>query len=273
MTLPMQVQLDIKQVSYSVRDQEKILADFSVQLGKGCFAGIIGPNGSGKTTLLRCVYGALKPKSGTIFLNTRDIRQMKPMELARSMAAVLQESPSDFDFTVEEMVMMGRHPHKKGLALKNLHDRELVQQALNRVGLADFQHRRFSSLSGGEKQRVRLARALVQEADLLILDEPTNHLDIRYAIEILSLVQSLGITVLAVLHDLNLAAAYCDVLYLVAQGKVVAYGKPEDILTPQRIQAVFGVGAFVAIHPLTHKPVITFFPASQTPFEEPNHAF
>jgi iron complex transport system ATP-binding protein len=268
MTFPMQVQLDVNQVSYGVREQEKILADLSLQLGKGCFAGIIGPNGSGKTTLLRCIYGALKPHSGTVTLNGRDVQQMKSLELARCMAAVLQESPSDFDFTVAELVMMGRHPHKGNFSIDTQHDRNLVQQALCKVDMEAFQHRRFSGLSGGEKQRVRLARALVQEPDLLILDEPTNHLDIRYAIEILSLVQSLGITVLAVLHDLNLAAAYCDLLYMVAQGKVVASGTAQDILTPKRIQAVFGVGAFVEIHPFTRKPMISFFPAPQTCTED-----
>lgn len=253
--------LNVQNVSWDVEAQ-RIIHDISLNVQSNEFVGLLGPNGSGKSTLLRCIYRSLKPSTGTIHLNERDLLTVPAKEAAQKMAVVLQESPIQFDFTVREMVMMGRTPHKKLLDADTSEDWQLVENALIQVNMLSFADRSFSTLSGGEKQRVLIARALAQQAQFLVLDEPTNHLDIRYQLEILDLVSSLGVTTLAALHDLNLAAIYCDRLYVLKAGEVVAEGTPSDILTSELIAEVYGVSAEVALHPLTGKLNITYLPAS-----------
>jgi iron complex transport system ATP-binding protein len=226
-----------------------IVHSVSLSAGSGEVVGIVGPNGSGKSTTLRCVYRALKPSGGAVLLDGRDLVSVPLRESARSMAALTQDSQVEFDFTVAEVVAMGRLPHKGAFDRDTARDAALVSSALDRVDVAGLASRSFLTLSGGERQRVLIARALVQEPEVLVLDEPTNHLDIRHQLDVLALVRGVGVTVLTVLHDLNLAAAYCDRIHVLDGGRVVAGGKPADVLTPSLVLAVFGVRAHVVPHP------------------------
>jgi iron complex transport system ATP-binding protein len=248
-----------KDVSWSV-EKRAILTSLELDVRQGELAGVIGPNGSGKSSFLRTVYRVLRPDTGLITLDGDDVWKLSTRAAARRTAAVLQETPGDFDFTAEEMVFMGRTPHKGPLERETAEDHRIVSESLARVGMTEFAHRAFSTLSGGEKQRVLIARAIAQQARFMILDEPTNHLDIRYQLEILELVKSLGVTTLAALHDLNLAAAYCDRLFAIESGRVVHSGPPEDVLTPHLLREIFGVGAHVQPDPHTGRPHLTFFP-------------
>ena len=251
--------LQAENVSWSVAAKQ-IVDAVSLVVDEGEFVGLIGPNGSGKSSLLRTIYRILQPDSGVIELGGTNVWDVTPSEVARQMAVVMQESTGDFDFSVREIVMMGRSPHKGMFDRETVWDIQLVDDALDQVGIIDFAQRSFLTLSGGEKQRVRIARALVQQAKFLVLDEPTNHLDIHYQLEILELVKSLGTTTIAALHELNLAALYCDRLYVLKQGQLVASGTPEAVLHPDLIRDVYGVWSEVSLHSLTGKLTITFFP-------------
>ena len=238
----------------------RILDGIDLKILPGEFVGLIGPNGSGKSTLLRSIYRVIHPQAGLITLNKKDVWKMSPREIARQEAVVLQERPSDFDFTVFDMVMMGRSPHKNLFDQDSEHDYRIVTEALEEVGLQQFANRTFHTLSGGEKQRTLLARALAQQAKFLVLDEPTNHLDIRHQLDILKLVKRQGITTIAALHDLNLAALYCSRIYVLKQGKIVTSGSPYDILSSELIQDVYGVKAEVNVHFRTNTVHVIFFP-------------
>lgn len=244
-------------------DGQPIVRGVDLDVPDGAFVGLVGPNGSGKTSLLRCVYRVLTPDAGLVTVGGDDVRRMAARELARRMAVVPQDAPTEFAFTVAEMVAMGRSPHKGPLELDGEGDRAIVLDALARVGLAEHAERSVLTLSGGERQRVVVARSLAQHVRVLILDEPTNHLDVRYQFEVLELVRDLGVTVVAALHDLNLAAAYCDRIYLLQAGAVVAAGTPEEVLVAERLEAVFGVGALVEPHPVTGRPRISFYAGSR----------
>ncbi|MFF2080379.1 ABC transporter ATP-binding protein [Kitasatospora sp. NPDC058162] len=214
--------------------------------------GLIGPNGSGKSTLLRCVYRVLRPAGGTVRLDGDDLHALTARDAARRVAALTQEHPAEFEFTVAEVVAMGRLPHRRGLGgSPTAEDRERCAAALDRVRAGHLAERAFPSLSGGEKQRVLIARALVQEPRLLVLDEPTNHLDIAHQLEVLALAREAGPTVLTALHDLNLAAGHCDRLYVLAAGRIVASGEPGEVLRPELLAEVFGVRATPVRHPGT----------------------
>ncbi|RFU82398.1 ABC transporter ATP-binding protein [Streptomyces triticagri] len=245
----------------SYRTAGRTLVDaVSLQAAPGETVGLVGPNGSGKTTLLRCIYGTLTPTGGRALLDGDDLHAIGAKRRARRLATVPQETPAGFELTVREIVAMGRAPHKSFWAADTAEDDRIVDAALSRVGAGELATRRFAGLSGGERQRVLVARALVQEPALLVLDEPTNHLDIRYQLEILGLVRSLGTTNLLALHDLNLAAYYCDRLYVLEQGRAVASGPPAEVLTPELLAEVYGVHAEVAEHPATGAPTITYLP-------------
>ncbi|MGE7113513.1 heme ABC transporter ATP-binding protein [Lysinibacillus sp. NPDC047702] len=249
--------LEAKQVSYSIHDQ-RILHEVSIQIREKQFVGLIGPNGSGKSTLLKNMYRLLKPENGTVLLNEQDIFKQSSKTIARNLAVVSQETPVLFDFTVHDLVSMGRTPHKKLLELDQERDFQIVKDALNQTGIAHLEKRSFSSLSGGEKKRVMVARALAQQAQILILDEPTNHLDIQHQLQLMDLIQTLHLTVVAALHDLNIAAMYCDQIYVLQKGQIVCSGTPEEVLTPTLLQDVFGVYADIQTHPLTGKPYLTY---------------
>ena len=202
-----------------------------------------GPNGSGKSTLLKNVYKVLKPQEGKIMFMNRDLLTMSNREMAQQLAVVIQEQEASFDFTVEEVVMMGRHAKKKMMESENEADREIVHQTLRATGLYEIREQSFITLSGGEKQRAFIARALVQDTPCLLLDEPTNHLDIKYQLELMNLVKAQKKTVVAVIHDLNIASMYCDRLYALKEGKIVASGTPKQVLTPEFIKEVYEVEA------------------------------
>lgn len=228
-----------------------IVNDISLRVKEGQFVGLIGPNGCGKSTLLKSIYKVIKPKQGKVYLNGMDLLNTDPKTVSRMMGVVGQFNEISFDFTVQEMVLMGRTPHKKFLEGDTEDDYEIVQRALDQVSLSGYETRSYSSLSGGEKQRVILARALAQQPTFLVMDEPTNHLDIKYQLQILSVVKKLPVGTLAALHNLELAADYCDYLYMVKQGSVVACGTPIEVLTKKRISDVYDVKCEVYTNPIT----------------------
>ncbi len=234
--------LQVENLSFKIKEK-KILVQAGFQVHEGEFVGIIGPNGSGKSTLLKNVYKVLKPQEGKIMFMNRDLLTMSNREMAQQLAVVIQEQEASFDFTVEEVVMMGRHAKKKMMESENEADREIVHQTLQATGLYEIREQSFITLSGGEKQRAFIARALVQDTPCLLLDEPTNHLDIKYQLELMNLVKAQKKTVVAVIHDLNIASMYCDRLYALKEGKIVASGTPKQVLTPEFIKEVYEVEA------------------------------
>ncbi|MGW6915162.1 ABC transporter ATP-binding protein [Kitasatospora sp. NPDC054939] len=242
--------VDIEGLSVGVAGTT-LVHDLTLKAPAGRVVGLVGPNGSGKSTLLRCVYRALRPSAGAVRLDGADLHALAPREAARRVAALPQEHSAEFDFTVAEVVGMGRLPHRGGIAGPSAADRDACSGALARVGAAHLAGRGFLSLSGGEKQRVLIARALVQEPRVLVLDEPTNHLDIAHQLEVLALVRAAGPTVLTALHDLNLAAGHCDLLYVIEAGRIVASGPPAEVLRPALLAEVFGVRAHPVAHPVT----------------------
>lgn len=226
-------------------DGHDILTDVAFGIEQGTWIGLLGPNGSGKTTLLRAI-GAHIPFEGTICLEGRPVEVWSARERARRLAYVRQTPTLTFDFTVEELVLLGRAPHRGWLQSYGSDDRARVREALTKVDLDGFASRSVLSLSGGEMQRVFLAQALVQEADLLLLDEPTSHLDVHYQFAFMEQVKDLvqgGRTLLSVFHDLELAARYADRLLLLRQGQLVSDGSPGSVLTPECIADVFGMHA------------------------------
>lgn len=234
------------------------LRDTSLHVAPGEFVGLIGPNGSGKTSLLRCAYRFSEPLQGEVLLDEDNLWEQAPRWCAQRIAVVLQEFPDAFGLTVDEVVAMGRTPHKGMFDGDTRQDLQIISEALACVGLQGFEDHAFATLSGGEKQRVILARALTQQPQLLILDEPTNHLDPRYQLELLQLVRHLKIGTLASIHDLNLAAAFCDRLYVMDGGEIVASGTPTEVLTAELLREVFGVEALVDRHPTSGYPRITW---------------
>lgn len=254
------MRLEIKNLSYSYSGCDAV-NDVNISVGRGEFVGIIGPNGSGKSTVLKNVYRALVPDKGEILLDGQNLLKMSRKKSAVKLAAVGQENDVPFDFTVSEIVAMGRSPHKRLFEADNENDRNIVRRALENVGMEHTADRNFQSLSGGEKQRVLLARAVAQECDFLVLDEPTNHLDISCQIQIFDFIKRLNVTVLSAVHDLNMAALYCDRIYVLKDGGVVIDGTPEQVLTSENIYDVFRVGAKAERHPLTGRLNIAFLPS------------
>jgi iron complex transport system ATP-binding protein len=223
-------------------DRDAVIDAVDVAASRGEVVGLIGPNGSGKTTLLKTLYGALRPQAGLVAVDNASLAELGPRAVARKIAVVVQESMSDLPFTVTDIVMLGRTPHLGSLQRYSARDRRAVAEAVGRVGVGHLAERIFAGLSGGEKQRVLIAKALAQEASHILLDEPTNHLDVHYQHEILHLVGGLEVTTVVVLHDLNLASRYCDRLVLLDGGRVVAGGTPDAVLVPEIIGPVYGIG-------------------------------
>ncbi|MFI2378721.1 ABC transporter ATP-binding protein [Streptomyces sp. NPDC018964] len=241
-----------------VTDGRSLVRELSLEVPDGQVVGLVGPNGSGKSTALRCVYRALRPSSGTVRVGEQDLTRLPMRHSARTIAAMTQDGGVDFDFTVEEVVALGRAPHLRGNQALSGRERELCERAMEQLDIGHLAHRGVLTLSGGERQRVLLARALVQEPEILVLDEPTNHLDVRHQVALLSLLRGSGLTVLVVLHDLNLAAAACDRLGVLSQGRLVASGVPADVLTTDLVADVFGVRASIVPHPLTGDPQLLY---------------
>ena len=242
----MNIQTDTIQVSFG---SKTILHDISLAIQDKEFVGIIGPNGSGKSTFLKCLYRVLQPNGGKIFFDGTEMSSLSHRDTALKMAVVAQHSTVNFDFSVLEMVLMGRSPYKGLLDRDQLDDYEIARHALAQVGLSDFESRNFNTLSGGEQQRVILARALAQRTECLVLDEPTNHLDIKYQLELMTIVKRLDATVVSAIHDLNLAAIYCDRIIALKDGHIVCSGTPQEVLTEEMIRHIYGVSATVQTLP------------------------
>ena len=232
------------EIHYAAGSRE-ILRGVDFQVTEGEFVGLIGPNGSGKSTFLKNLYKVLRPQRGAITLCGEDLLSMSNREMAQRMAVMVQEQEAAFDFTVEEVVMMGRQARKRLLETDSREDWALVGEILDLTGLSPLRKQGFITLSGGEKQRVLIARALAQQTALLVLDEPTNHLDIKYQLELMDIVKSLDRTVISAIHDLNIAAMYCDRLYAVKGGEIVGCGRPQEVLTEDFIRRVYEVEAKV----------------------------
>ena len=226
---------------YKSYGKKEVLIDLNVSIPKGKIIGLLGPNGSGKSTLLKCIYRILKPNNGCIMLGEEDISKMSVKESAKKLAVVAQHNYYNFDFSVGEVVLMGRSPHKKSLEPDNSEDYDIVNESLEKVGMLGFKNRSFSTLSGGEQQRVILARALAQQTPCLILDEPTNHLDIKYQLSLLNIVKSLNLTIISAIHDLNIASMYCDRLFVMKNGRIVGMGTPQEVLTKEFIKEIYDI--------------------------------
>lgn len=253
--------LRVESLSYATAG--RLLVDrVDLTAAPGETVGLVGPNGSGKTTLLRCVYGTLTPTAGRALLDGADLHTLTPKARARRIAAVPQDSSTEFELTVRDVVAMGRSPHRRFWETDTAADTALTDAALEHVGITGLAHRAFPSLSGGERQRALVARALVQQPALLVLDEPTNHLDIRYQLDLLTLISRSGTTNLLALHDLNLAAHYCDRIYVLQAGRIIAAGTPHEVLTPALLATVYGVKADVSTHPVTGAPLVVYLPPS-----------
>lgn len=236
--------IDTRSISFSWGNED-ILHDISLKAEEGAFIGLIGPNGSGKSTFLKCVYRVLNQKNGIIYVNGKETKKMSYKETARLIGVVAQHNSYGFNFLVSDIVLMGRSPHKSFLQSENADDYRIMKHALAEVGLQNFEKRPFASLSGGEQQRVILARALAQETPILVLDEPTNHLDIKFQLQLLGTVKRQCKTVLAAFHDLNIAAMYSDRIYVMHKGKIFASGSPKEVLTHELIRQVYDVDARV----------------------------
>ena len=264
-TMPSQLQ--IHQLQWQINNKA-IINNISFNVSKGEVIGIIGPNGAGKTSLLRCIARQQNSNkssvlSGSIYLNNKVITVYSAKELAQHFANVTQKTADIFALTVIDIVKMGLLPFKGLFAVDNDHDKQQIKQALNKVGLSNTEAIRYSQLSGGEQQRVLIARALVQKAQILILDEPTNHLDVYYQHQVLNLVNQLKITVIMTVHDLNLASLYCQRLLLLDQGKLIADGTPKQVLTQAQLSHVFKLPCSVLPGDDLHKPRIFFSLAPQ----------
>ncbi|MFC2500291.1 MAG: ABC transporter ATP-binding protein [Selenomonas noxia] len=224
---------------------KEILHGITVNLPADHFVALLGPNGCGKSTLLKHLYRVHRVQEGAVAMDDTPIDAIPLRAAAQEIGVMGQFHAVDFDFSVEEIVLMGRAPYKESFEEDTAADFALVRTALERVGMADAAQRSFNELSGGEQQRVMLARCLVQEPQLLILDEPTNHLDIKYQLHILELVKGLGIGVIAALHDLNLAAMYADLLVVMKEGRIDRIGTPQEIITVDMLAHIYGVRANV----------------------------
>lgn len=253
--------IEAKEVYYTYpcgHGLEKI--DLKVKPGE--FIGIIGPNGSGKSTFLKNVYRELKPSQGAIWLHGKELKDYAYKDSALEMAVLGQEQDFTYAYTVQEMIEMGRYPHQKRFRKED--PSKIIEQAVRISGIEDLLEKSFFQLSGGEKQRVLLTRAIVQDTPLLILDEPTNHLDIFYQLQVFDLVKTLNKTVLAAIHDLNIASLYCDSLYVFKQGKIYSHGPVEKVLNEKMIEDVFGIHSKIIEHPQTKKPWIIYLMEENT---------
>jgi len=244
---------------FAYRDGHGVAA-IDLEVGSGEIVGLLGPNGAGKSTLVRMLSGVLAPYRGSIRLFGAELAGLARIEIARRVAVVPQETPSDLPYTALETVLLGRHPHLAGLAFESDADLELAHAALAQLGAEELAERPVAELSAGERQRVAAARALAQDTPALLLDEPTSFLDLRFQVELFDLVRGLaarGRAILAVLHDLNLAAEYCDRVVLLAGGRLDAAGPTAETLTYANLTRVYGTEIYVDLNDLTGSLVVT----------------
>jgi iron complex transport system ATP-binding protein len=250
------VRIEVSDLSFAF-GSSRVLKNISFTVGHGEFLGLMGPNGSGKTTLLRCLTRYLPADPRAVLVDMKPLHTLSDRAVAKTFAVVPQSSSTDFPFTVRDIVMMGRIPHAHSrMSGARVEDVDVVRSAMSASGCDHLADRPFSELSGGERQRVVIARALAQEPKALLLDEPTVYLDISGQLEMMDLVRRLNrehsLTIVAVLHDINLAARYCDRIALLNQGRLEALGTPSEVLSPETIQSVYGVEVAVRRDPFTH---------------------
>jgi len=243
-----------------------ILREVSASVATGTVTGLLGPNGAGKSTLLRLIAGIDTAETGRVLLDDVAIDSLPRREVARRIALLEQNTSPSVDLSVSEVVLLGRIPHRTRLlgSFGGDDDKQVAADALAAVGAVDLSDRHWHTLSGGEQQRVQIARALAQRPSLLLLDEPTNHLDVSAQLSLLGQVRGLGLTAIMALHDLNLAAAYCDRILLLHKGRLAAAGTPREVLQPETIKAVYGVDCDIVDHPRGGHPVIVFSPMTNT---------
>ncbi|MEG1641840.1 MAG: ABC transporter ATP-binding protein [Synergistaceae bacterium] len=240
---------------------KQILDSLFLDIEDKKITGIIGPNGSGKSTLLKCLYQTLKTEKETIYFDGQDIKSISLKQAALKLAVVAQHNHYNFDFSVIDVVLLGRTPHKTLMESDNELDYKIAMNSLDKVGIKEFASRSFSTLSGGEQQRVILARALAQQTECLILDEPTNHLDIKYQLKIMDLVKKENLSVVAAIHDLNIASTYCNNIIAMKDGKIFASGTPEKIITQTLMSDLYEVDTSIIKNPQTGKLMISFLSA------------
>lgn len=242
-------------------ESTRLLHSIDFETSAGSLIGLIGPNGAGKSTLLRALAGVLRHERGTVTLGDREVRGLSSREIARRLALISQHPPETHGFTSLELVLTGRYPHLGRIEVEGGRDRSIARAAMQQTETGAFEDRVASSLSGGERQRVFIARGLAQQTPLLLLDEPTASLDVRHQLATFRLFQGLaksGITAVVAVHDLELAARYCDRLVMMEHGRIVADGTPADVLTPERLSSVFGVTAQTYSDPVTGSLRVTF---------------
>ena len=256
------VLLSLEAVDFSYGNSFR-LEDINLRVERGDFIGIIGPNGSGKSTLIKLMAGYLRPDKGSVCLEGQLLAKLERKAVARKVAVVSQGVQTGFAFTVEEMVRLGRLPHLGRWSNEGPGDAAAVGRALAQTRLEGYRSRLFSRLSGGEAQRVLMAQALAQEPDILLLDEPTTYMDMAFQKEMFSLMARLnheGITVVAVLHDVNMASLYCKELVAIRQGRILVKGNPGEVITRENIEAIFGTAVAISPHPVTGRPQVTMLP-------------
>lgn len=240
--------------------ERRVLEEINLTIQRGKFYSIIGPNGSGKTTLLRNITRALEPKGKTILIDDRDITRIRGRELAKKMACVYQNVNVDFDFNVMDIVLMGRTPYLGRFEIEGSKDIEIVLKAMEMTNTLHLKDKKINEISGGERQRVMAARAIAQDTEILLLDEPTSNLDVHHQIELLNTVRQLNeeknVTVVAVLHDLNLAAQYSDYIILMKEGRVIACDEPEVVLTKENIEGLYNIEFCIIKNPVNNRPYI-----------------
>jgi iron complex transport system ATP-binding protein len=251
--------LKVRNLRFAYGERE-VLAGVDLSIRPGEIVGLLGPNGSGKSTMVKVLSGILKPYRGSVTLGGRELRDLAPRDLARTLAVVPQEPVFGFSFNALEVVLMGRHPHLAGLAFESESDIALARDALERCGARQFAHRPVLELSAGERQRVVAARALAQEPGCLLLDEPASFMDIRHQVELFDMVRSLaddeGTGVLSVLHDLNIAAEYCDRIFLLKEGRILATGPTAEVFTYANLKKTFDTDVYVDVNALTGRMLV-----------------
>lgn len=254
-------------LSFSYHGLELILDNLNFSIPQGDFVGIVGPNGSGKSTLLKLFSGVLKPKTGQIYLQERVVAQIPSKEMAKILAVVPQSTEPIYNFSAYEVVAMGRYPHQGRWSTADVKDQKVIQRVLEQTGVWNLRDRNIQELSGGERQRVIIARALAQEPQVILLDEPTSSLDISYQIEIFDLLQELnleGVTIVAVLHDLNLAAQYCTHLAMISKGRIIVSGTPDEVITVKNIREVYQTEVVIS-YKFSGRPYVTLLSQRRLP--------
>lgn len=252
--------IEVKNLRFSYK-KDLVLKDISFDVKKGMFLSIVGPNGSGKSTILKLLNNIYYPKSASIQIEGKDINKFKKKELARKIALVPQDTAINYEFTVEEVVLMGRHPYKGRFEKENSDDYKLVEEALKLTNTYELKDRIITELSGGERQRVLIARALAQDPSIILLDEPTAHLDINHQIEILTLLKKLNkdraTTIVLVIHDINLGIRYSDEIIMLNKGKILGRGKPERVITKANIKEAYNLKVEIDRNKHTDKIYLT----------------